>query len=156
MNCSKALVLLFCMTITCAPLAQETVDTNIGSTLPPRVRGLLIQEMNAILDATLTILDALVRGQDEVVAQRAQAIHDSFVMEQEMTEADREVLLSAVPDAFVEQDRAFHELSSRLAEVARGGDVTQQQRVFAALLEACMVCHSQYAADRFPGFKDAE
>lgn len=133
------------------PLAAESAEP-VGPKLPPKVRGLLVQEMNAILDASHDILDALVRGQDEIVARKAQAIHDSFIMQQKMTKADRQALLDAVPKAFVQRDRAFHDLTGKLAEAARQGDDARQRRLFGRMVDQCAACHTRYASDRFPGF----
>lgn len=125
----------------------------VGPKLPPQVRSLLLKEMNAILGASHDILDALVRGRDDIVAKKAQAIHDSFIMKQEMTEADRKALLDAVPKAFVQRDRAFHELTGQLAEAAREGDDARQRRLFDRMVEQCAECHRHYASDRFAGFQ---
>lgn len=132
--------------------AQESPEP-VGPKLPDRVRGLLLQEMNAILDASESILDALVRGQHDVVAERAQAIHDSFILEQEMTEADRKALKAAVPTSFVQRDRAFHELTGQLAEAARERDSARQRELFGEMVDACAACHARYAGDRFPGLR---
>lgn len=59
-------------------------------------------------------MDGLVRGQDDVVARNAQGMHDSFIMAQEMSEADAHALHEALPPAFIERDEAFHELSAQL------------------------------------------
>jgi cytochrome c556 len=125
----------------------------VGPKLPDRVRGLLVQEMNAIQGASEEILDALVRGRDEVVAEKAQAIHDSFILKQEMTESDREAPMEAVPKEFVERDRAFHELTGELAAAGREGDGARQRQLFGEMIEACTACHTRYAHDRFPGFE---
>lgn len=123
--------------------------------LTPKLQGLLVQEMNAVLAASEEILGALVRGEDAVVAEKAQAIHDSFIMQQQMTEQDRKDLMRAVPQAFVERDRAFHELTGELAAAARAGDRTRQHDLFARMVEACSACHARYATDRFPELKGA-
>lgn len=127
--------------------------TAVGSDLPPKVRGLLLQEMNAVLAATKNIVDALVRGQHEIVAQEAQAIHDSFIMQQEMTPADKQALMGAVPKAFLERDQAFHQVSARLAAAARESDTGQQQKLFSEMVNACVECHSAHAIDRFPALR---
>lgn len=137
-----------------APVAVQQGPEPVGPKLPPKVRGLLLQEMNAVLGATQDILDALVRGQDAVVAERAQAIHDSFILKQEMTAGDRQALQAAVPEAFIERDRAFHDLTGRLAEAARRGDAARQRALYADMVEACAACHARYATNRFPGFAD--
>lgn len=125
-------------------------DTTVGADLPPKLRGLLIQEMNAILDASKTILDAIVRGQDQVVADKAQAIHDSFIMKQAMTADDKKALLAAAPKSFLKRDRAFHALSANLADAARKGDGAKQLSLYRDLLSACIDCHAHHAQDRFP------
>jgi hypothetical protein len=139
-----------------AQAAGDQAATATGLNLPPKLRGLLILEMNALLDASKTILDALVKGQHDVVAGQAQAIHDSFILKREMTAADREDLRNSVPDAFIQRDRDFHEISARLAGAARMRDQALQQKLFADMLAACAACHSQYAVDRFPGFNADE
>ena len=122
----------------------------VGPKLPDRVRGLLLQEMNAIQQASEEILEALVRGRDEVVAEKAQAMHDSFILQQEMTESDREALMEAVPKEFVQRDRAFHELTGELATAGREGDGARQRELFGEMVDACTACHARYAHDRFP------
>jgi hypothetical protein len=134
--------------------SREATAQPVGPELPPRVRGLLREEMNAIEGATQEILDALIRGENELVARKAQAIHDSFILAQEMTPADRKALNQAVPKAFIERDRAFHELTGRLAEAGRAGDVERQRALFADMVAACAACHGRYATDRFPAFTE--
>ena len=138
------------LTVAAAVPAQPTDDSAVGEGLPAHLRGLLIQEMLAILDASKTILDAIVRGDDERVAEHAQAIHDSFILAQQMTDADSEALHEALPHAFLERDEAFHELSAELAVAARAGDRARQRELFAEMLEACVDCHAAHAANRFP------
>lgn len=129
----------------------NTTDTAVGSNLPPKLRALLIQEMMALLNASQQVVDALVRGQDEVVARQAQGMHDSFILAQEMSEADMHALHEALPQAFIERDEAFHELSADLAAAARAGDKRKQRELFAEMIDACVACHAAHATDRFPG-----
>lgn len=142
-------VLLVC-SISVAATANDPAETEVGSQLSPKLRGLLLQEMNAVLGATKVIVDALVRGEHEVVAEQAQAIHDSFIMQQQMTAADKEDLLGTVPATFLKRDRAFHQLAGSLAEAARQEDSEAQQRLFSQTVNACVDCHSAHAQDRFP------
>ncbi|WP_161958697.1 cytochrome c [Ferruginivarius sediminum] len=124
----------------------------VGPKLPPKVRGLLLQEMNAVLAASHEIQDAIIQGQDGVVAEKAQAIYDSFILDQQMTDEDRQALRAAVPEAFVKRDQAFHELTGRLAQAARDGDGARQRELFGDMIEACAACHARYATNRFPAF----
>lgn len=135
-------------------LAEEAGDTEVGSQMPPRVKALLVREMQAVLAASQDIFAALVQGQHEVVADKAQAIHDSFILKQEMTPADRKGLMAAVPQAFVDRDRAFHKLAAQLAEAARNQDLEKQRAFYGDMLDACVACHKQHAADRFPALQD--
>ena len=141
-----------------APTAGTTAGSPpatepVGPKLPDHVRSLLRQEMIAILGASQSILDALVRGQHDRVAEKAQAIHDSFILQQEMTQADRKALMEAVPKAFVERDRAFHALTGQLAEAARERDAERERTLFGRMIDACAECHARYAHDRFPGLR---
>lgn len=135
------------------PTANAQQPEPVGPKLPPKIRGLLVQEMVAVQGASHEILDALIQGQDEIVAEKAQAIHDSFILQQQMTDEDRQALIAAVPKAFVERDRAFHALTAQLAEAARQGDSTRQGVLYGDMLGACIACHERYATDRFPGLK---
>lgn len=131
--------------------AEQSVETNVGDKLPPEVRSLLIQEMQAILQASQQIQAAIVQGDHETVAEQAQAIHDSFIMEQQMTAADEQALLEAVPEAFLKRDKALHELSAELSEAGHDQDTARQLQQFSKMTQSCVDCHSQYATSRFPG-----
>ena len=121
------------------------------SRLPPEVRALLIQEMQAILQSSQLVLDALVRGEHALNEQQAQLIHDSFILAQELTPAGHAALEAAAPPGFLALDQAFHELSARLADAARQRDSAAEQTIFAEMQQACIVCHAEHVADRFPG-----
>lgn len=137
-------------------VAEEAAPSAVGAALPTNVRVLLIQEMMALRDAAQNIMDGLVQGRDEVVAENAQAMHDSFIMAKKMTAADKEALVKAVPAAFLEKDKAFHKLSAQLAKAAESGDRPKQNELFAELINACAQCHSEHAYDRFPGFSSGQ
>lgn len=131
--------------------AREPAGMNAGERLPPALRILLIEEMRAILEASQQIFSAIVQGQSELVVTQAQAIHDSFILAQKMTDEDRHTLHESVPHEFLALDEAFHKLSADLAEAARGGDQAAQQAIFQQMTESCVACHSRFASSRFPG-----
>lgn len=135
-----------------APNAPARAEEPIGPLLPQNVRDMLLEEMAAVLGASMQILDALVRGEDAIVAEQAQAIHDSFILEQQMTEADLQALMAVAPPDFLELDGSFHELAANLAEAARAGEQGRQRELFATMVESCAVCHERYATNLFPGF----
>lgn len=133
-----------------SPLSAQPEEQSIGPQLPPRVRALLTEEMLAILRSSQTILEALVRGQHEIVAEQARRIHESFILKQRMTPEDRAALLDAATPAFLRKDEAFHALADRLADAAQRRDHAEQRRLFGEMLDACAACHREHAADRFP------
>lgn len=142
------------LVLLCVSTLSSTISAyeDIGSKLPADVRILLIQEMVAILGATQTITDAMVRGEDRIVAEEAQRIHDSFILAQELTDEQHEALVGAASEEFLTKDEAFHEMSATLAEAARAGNKPQQREIFSQMLDACVACHTEHAAKRFPGF----
>jgi hypothetical protein len=123
----------------------------VGPKLTPKLRDLLRQEMAEVLVASQDIVGALVVGDHATVGELAQQIHDSFILQQSLTDQDRQDLMAAVPPPFVELDRAFHETSAALAEAARAEDVELELATFGRMTEACAVCHARFASDRFRG-----
>lgn len=137
-------------------VAQDAAPVNVADKLPPNVRTLLIQEMQAVLTATQTILEGIIKGQHDLVAEKAEGIHNSFILKQKMTSEDRKALKAAVPEAFLQLDRTFHKLSADLATAARAGDQAQEQDLFGQMMESCTGCHSRYAGKRFSGLAESE
>ncbi len=124
----------------------------VGPRLTPKLQELLRQEMQAVHGASHQILSALVAGDSVAVADRAQQIHDSFILQQSLTEQDRQDLMAAVPPEFVQLDHAFHELAAELADAARAEDHARQSRPFGELVDSCLACHARFATDAFPEF----
>lgn len=133
-------------------ISPASAQEDIGSKLPPEVRVLLIQEMVAILGSTQTIIDAMVRGEHPVVATEAQRIHDSFILAQELTKEQHAALVEAASEEFLEKDEAFHVLAASMADAAREEDTPRQQEIFSQMMESCVACHTEHAAERFPRF----
>ena len=87
------------------------------------------------------------------VAERAQNIHDSFILEQSLSEQDLKDLEAAVPPAFLELDQTFHATAAGLAAAARAEDPARAAALFGRMVEDCAACHGRFAADRFPGLR---
>jgi len=147
-----ALALAVCVALGGFALAQDAGP--VTPKLTPKLQNLLRKEMLSLDDASQQILAALVRGDDARVAELAQQIHDSFILRQSMTPEDKADLMAAVPEGFIRQDRAFHEISAALAQAARDGDRAQQHDKFGRMIEACGACHAKYATDRFPNYSE--
>jgi len=129
-------------------------DQAVGSQLPSHIRSLLIEEMQAITRSMDVIFQAIIAGEHDQVVPQAQAIHDSFIMAQKMTEEDGKILHQALSEEFIERDQAFHHLSAELAEAAKNQDQQSQVELFQDMQKACLACHQKHALDRFPNLKE--
>jgi cytochrome c556 len=145
-----AVVLVACVLGTGVAAAAEPVP--VAPRLTPKLQKLFAEEMAAVQAASQRILAALVAGDHATVAAQAQAIHDSFILDKQLTEQDRRDLESALPRAFLELDADFHALAARLSETARERNRDLQTYYFGRMLEACQACHGRYATDKFPGY----
>ncbi|MBS3805724.1 MAG: cytochrome c [Oleiphilaceae bacterium] len=144
--------LLLGLTVSVSSLAAEPVTPK----LTDKLSLLLQKEMRAVQGGMTSIHSAMVMGQHEIVADNAQQIHDSFILQQELTDQDRKDLRSAVPKGFIKLDREFHELAASLAEAGRNEDTKEQQQLFSKMTGNCIQCHSKYVSDRFPGVKSVK
>lgn len=149
---ARALFLGVTLAFGCAATAQDVRP--VSPDLTPKLRDLLRQEMLSIERASKDILSALIAGDDAGVAELAQNIHDSFILQQSMTPQDKQDLMAAVPEDFVARDRAFHQLSADLAQAASAGERDAQHAEYGRMIEACTACHARYATDRFPMLAD--
>jgi len=116
----------------------------------PELRSLLQQEMQALQQALATISQALPEGDWPRVASTAKQMHDSFIFQQQLTTEDRETLHSILPEEFIRQDRAFHQLASKLHRAATRHDTELSLFYYSNVVESCVACHSQFATHRFP------
>ncbi len=123
----------------------------VGPKLTPRLKVLLADEMQQVAKATSDLALAIAAGDHASVSRLATAVRDSFILKQSLTEQDKKDLMSAVPAEFVALDRHFHGLAGKLAHHADSKDSELQNFYFSRMLEACTVCHAQFATDRFPG-----
>ncbi|RFF26963.1 MULTISPECIES: cytochrome c [unclassified Wenzhouxiangella] len=138
--------LLLSLAVSTGSMAGEPVTPK----LTDKLRQLLQEEMRAVQGAMTSIHSAMVMGQHAAVAENAQQIHDSFILQQSLTKQDREDLMSAVPEGFIKLDKEFHQLAASLAEAGRNKDTQEQQDLFSTMTRNCVECHSKYVSNRFP------
>ncbi|MCE0734154.1 hypothetical protein LWH48_15415 [Halomonas sp. G15] len=138
--------------LSAASLAAEPVRPN----LTPKLQGLLKKEMIQVELAMHEVYSAIIQGRHDVVAEKGQAIHDSFILSQSLTDEDRQDLKNAVPAEFLEMDGYLHELSASLAEAGDAEDTARQVELYAQMTESCVACHSAYVTDRFEGLEGAD
>lgn len=145
-NSSLLGILILSLTVSFTAMAAEPVTPQ----LTEKLDRLLRQEMRSIQSAMGQIHSAIVMGQHSDVADNAQQIHDSFILQQALTKQDRKDLMSAVPSGFIDLDKEFHQLSSALAKAGRSKNTKKQLKVFNEMTGNCIQCHSKYVSDRFP------
>ncbi|MDZ7851630.1 MAG: hypothetical protein U5L98_03000 [Halomonas sp.] len=143
---------LVALCVSATSLAAEPVRPE----LTPKLQGLLKKEMIQIELAMQEVYSAILQGRHAVVAEKGQSIHDSFILEQSLTDQDRQDLKAAVPPEFLQMDAYFHELSASLAEAGRTQDTPQQVELFGRMTQSCVACHSTYVTDRFEGLESSD
>ena len=148
--------LLGILTLTLAVSFNATAAEPVTPKLTEKLDRLLREEMRSIQTAMGQIHSAIVMGQHDQVAKHAQDIHDSFILQQSLTEQDRKDLMSAVPEGFIKLDKEFHQLAASLAEAGRNDDTEKQHQLFGKMTGNCIQCHSTYVSDRFPGVKPVQ
>ncbi|MDY6979492.1 MAG: hypothetical protein SV201_06390 [Pseudomonadota bacterium] len=116
----------------------------------PELRGLLQQEMQALQEALATISTALPQGQWHTVADTAGQIHDSFILQQQLSADDRKTLHQTLPADFIQRDRAFHQQAKKLQQAAESQDAELSLFYYSKMVESCVSCHSRFATHRFP------
>ncbi|GGE60936.1 hypothetical protein GCM10011533_11770 [Streptosporangium jomthongense] len=126
----------------------------VGPDLTEKLRGLLAKEMVEIETAMKATYSAIIQGRHDEVAQKGQAIHDSFILEQSLTKQDKQDLKAAVPEEFLQMDKHFHQLAAALAKAGKQQDTQAQAETFNRMTESCVACHSRYVTDRFEGLKE--
>lgn len=121
----------------------------VTSALSPETRALVIREMQAIDAAMNRVHTALVTGDHATVVENAQAIHDSFVLAQTLSDEQR-AEIGELPREFLSADRKFHQLSDRLAKAGKAQDSWAERAWFDEMTRACVACHGEFATGRFP------
>lgn len=147
----RFLSLLATAVIPIAAFGAEPQSQLATASLSAETRAVLIEEMQAISKAMGRIHTAAVTGDHPTVAKEARNIHDSFVLQQELSDAQREEIGTELPPGFIKADRAFHVLAERLAQAGDNGNPALERLWFQEMTRACQACHTDYAGARFPG-----
>lgn len=118
--------------------------------LSEEVRQILIEEMTAIQNGVQALVPAIATGNWHEVTEIGRKIKDSYIMKQKLSESQMEELHRSLPTGFQELDKSFHDFAGMLAHAAEMNHTELVSFYFYKLTEACVVCHSKYASDRFP------
>jgi hypothetical protein len=123
--------------------------------LSPALMNLLKQEMNAIQKGMQALIPAIVSGNWQEVADIGRHIRHSYIMQQQLTDAQVKELHQALPPAFLELDQAFHHSAGMLAHAAEMHNAEVVNFYLYKLTDTCVACHGKFAGYRFPGLVDA-
>jgi len=119
--------------------------------LSPGVLDLLKQEMNAIQQGMQALIPAIVSGNWQDIAAIGRQIQNSYIMQQQLTDAQIEELHQALPAAFKELDQTFHHAAGMLAQAATQRNAETATFYFYKLTDTCVACHGKFAGYRFTG-----
>ena len=94
---------------------------------------------------------AIASGNWQEVADIGEHIRHSYIMQQQLTDAQLAELHHELPPAFQELDQTFHRSAGMLAHAAEMKNAEVVNFYFYKLTDTCVACHRKFAADRFPG-----
>jgi len=130
-------------------VAAAGPDQAPTASLSPELRAAFVAEMQALDKALQAAVSGIARADWPAVERIAGEIRASFLLEQELTPAQREELHQRLPEDFRALDARFHAQAERLARAARAADGELAAFQAYRLIESCVTCHAQYAGHRF-------
>jgi hypothetical protein len=122
--------------------------------LSPALTELLQQEMQFLQQGMQALLPAIVIGNWEEIAAIGEEIQNSYIMQKQLTDTQREELHRKLPAAFLELDQSLHRSAGMLAHAAQQHCAEVVGFYFYKLTDTCVTCHSKFVTYRFPGLAD--
>lgn len=155
MNHIKALLIVATLLPALAPAEEqhhprEAQSTHGVQALSPEIRELLSREMKEIQNGMMSIIPAYTAGHWDEIETTASQIKNSYLLKQNLTEAQKEELHAVLPSEFIEQDQRFHYLAGMLAHAAKNRKPELINFYFSEMNESCVACHTAYAGHKFP------
>jgi cytochrome c556 len=117
--------------------------------LSPELRSLLSKEMLSLQEGMKSIFPAYISGDLDGVAKIASKIKNSYILKQQITDAQKHELKAKLPALFLQSDQKFHEYAGMLEHASKEKNIELVGFYYAKLSESCVSCHSQYATHRF-------
>lgn len=148
----KKITIATLLTIATSSLSHAEPSTSEIESLTPELRQLLQSEMQALQKGMMSIIPAYVSGDWNEIADIAEKMKNSYIMKRSLTDAQKKELHASLSDAFVKQDQQFHYLAGMLNHAAKKEKPELVGFYFSKMGEACVNCHSQFAAHKFPAF----
>jgi hypothetical protein len=132
--------------------AQETPPAGNELKISPELLEMLRAEMRALLSGVQSLPAGIAMADWKSVATTGAQMRASYILDQELTAAQKKELGASLPEHFKRLDADFHLESKKLEEAATNHDAQLSAFHFYRLIETCTACHSVYAAAKFPGF----
>lgn len=151
MKVALSMTILFCNTA----YAQEARETHNSLDLSQEALMLLQAEMRELAVASQGLVISLVSGDWKSIGRTSERIRASYVMEQNLTVAQRQELADKLPERFKHLDLEFHVRAEKLGAAAADENAELVAFHYYRLLESCVTCHSEFAASRFPGLESS-
>jgi hypothetical protein len=129
---------------------DESPDAGRELKLTPELSQMLVQEMQALQESVMGLIPAISSGNWERIAAIGRNIHDSYIMQQALSDAQIEALHQSLPARFQELDHALHHSAFQLSQAASKHNIDTVLFYFYKLNAGCVACHSRYARKRFP------
>lgn len=139
-----------------AAYTQEPPEAHDAIDLSPDTLMLLQAEMRELAVASQAMVISYVSGDWKSIQRIGEQIRASYVIEQNLTDAQKQELADKLPERFKRLDADFHARAARLESAAANANAELVAFHYYRLLESCAACHSEYAASRFPGFSSLE
>lgn len=124
--------------------------------LSPELREVLKKEMLALEKGMMSVIPAYISGDWNEIENIAHKMKGSYILKQSLTDAQANELHTVLPESFIALDHQFHYLAGMLEHAAKNEKAELVGFYFSKLSEACVSCHTQYAAHKFPAFSPAK
>lgn len=135
--------------------AREVSATKSDLPLSPELIELLRSEMRALVAGIQFLPVGISTADWKSVASTGRQIAGSYILEQQISPAQKAELDASLPAHFKRLDADFHQEAEKLEAAAMNHDAQLAAFHYYRLIEACTTCHTLYAPSKFPGFSAA-
>lgn len=148
---------LFTLLLAAAPgpvpaAAGEVPAQQQDLALSPDLMELLRAEMRELLSGVQQLAAGIATADWKQVTETSARISASYLLNRELTPAQKSELAGSLPEYFRRLDANFHREAEKLRSAAGNHDAQLAAFHFYRLIDTCTACHSSYAVSRFPGF----
>jgi hypothetical protein len=130
-------------------------ETKPALDLSPELITLLRAEMTELSGGVQNIALFIATADWKSFEETSEKMHESYIMKKSLTQPQMIELKQKLPLEFKQFDGAFHARAKQLGQAAASRDPELVAFHYSRLVEACAVCHSAFAKNRFPGFAHA-